>query len=173
MNNQMLCDRCKARNATIKKIQVVNFQKQEMNLCNQCAVELGYIGNNIGSLFSTLMNMDNLYSDVGAFDKKCPVCNSSIYSINKTGKFGCSECYETFNKEIRALLRKIHGNCVHKGATPYVVASNMSEDSLADMSRRQMELVRLKQQMQEAVDREEFEKAAELRDRIKALEEGE
>ena len=169
----MLCDRCKARNATIRKIQVVNFHKQEMNLCNQCAVELGYIGNNIGSLFSTLLNMDNIYNSVGAFDKKCPVCNSSINTINKTGKFGCSECYDTFNKEVRALLRKIHGNCAHKGATPYVVAKNDAGESIADVSKRQMELVKLKQLMQEAVDSEEFEKAAELRDRIKAIEEGE
>ncbi|NLN05107.1 MAG: hypothetical protein GX166_09880, partial [Clostridiaceae bacterium] len=138
-----------------------------------CAVELGYISNDIGSLFSTFFNMDPIYKGMESFDKKCPVCNSSINTINNTGKFGCSECYETFNKEVRALLRKIHGNCVHKGAAPYVVAANNADKSFSEVSQRQMELIRLKQLMQEAVDSEEFEKAAELRDRIKAIEEGE
>ena len=50
----MLCDRCKKRPATMKKIQVVNYNKREINLCNECAMEVGFINNNFSSLFSTL-----------------------------------------------------------------------------------------------------------------------
>lgn len=56
---------------------------------------------------------------------------------------------------------------------PLCGGENDAGESIADVSKRQMELVKLKQLMQEAVDSEEFEKAAELRDRIKAIEEGE
>lgn len=171
----MLCDRCKSRNANMRKIQVVNYQKKEINLCNECAIELGYLGNNLGSLFSALLNTDSIYSGVGAYDKKCNVCGSSINTINKTGKFGCSECYTTFIEEIRPLLRKIHGNCMHKGASPYTITPNLGdrEENLSDEGNKQMEVQKLKQEMHQAVEKEEFEKAAMLRDKIKMLEEGE
>ncbi len=180
----MLCDRCKKRPATIKKIQVVNYQKREINLCNECAFETGYMKNNIGSLFSSFLSMDGLYSDASISNKKCPVCGFSMDTFNTTGKLGCSECYSTFLDEIRPLLRKIHGNCLHKGATPYVInnvnfstdnanVNNIAEDKKARSFVKNDEIGSLRQQMQDAISREEFEKAAELRDKIKALEEGE
>lgn len=173
----MLCDRCKKRPATVKKILTVNdnikSNKSEINLCNECAAECGYYMNNFNSLLSNIFSMNGLYGDFGVYEKKCPVCGSSINTFNKTGKLGCSECYTVFPEEMRPLLRKIHGNCMHKGAAPYIVDSTLNTDKTDQSIQKDKEIAELKKQMQSAIEKEAFEKAAEIRDRLRVLEEGE
>jgi protein arginine kinase activator len=93
---------------------------------------------------------------------QCPRCHMVYSSFKETGRLGCSECYTTFRTQLRPLLRRIHGSTKHVGKAPLRDAARVA-------ARR--EVHRLHEEMQRAVDREEFEKAAELRDRIRRMDE--
>ncbi|MDA4896266.1 UvrB/UvrC motif-containing protein, partial [Streptomyces sp. MS2A] len=76
--------------------------------------------------------------------------------------FGCSECYKTFHSYITPVLRKVHsGNTVHAGKIPKRIGGNLHV-------RRQIEA--LKKELKELIQQEEFEKAANIRDQIRSLE---
>src|SRR4029077_10612076 len=92
---------------------------------------------------------------------KCPRCGLLYSSFKETGRLGCSECYQAFQFQLRPLLRRIHGDTRHKGRVP-------ARDGEGVSLSRQMQ--RLYDELQRAVDGEEFERAAELRDEIKQLE---
>ena len=192
----MLCEKCGKKSAVVRLTKIVNNKKSVMNLCADCAEDVQSsvappILDGFGSLLSGLAGLDNLWSGntVGAISKNvksCPVCQSTIKSINQTGKLGCSECYVTFIDELRPLLRKIHGNAVHIGATPYTdgeSAAENSEDQINisreikaevtkdEISEKELtEIEELRNELKTAIENEEFEKAAELRDKIKELE---
>ena len=193
----MLCEKCGKKAAVVRLTKIVNNKKSVMNLCADCAEDVQSsvappMLDGFGSLLSGLAGLDNLWSNnssAGAVTKNvnsCPVCNSTIRTINQTGKLGCSECYVTFISELRPLLRKIHGNAVHIGATPYADGENVPETSDAevaipdakksetptadDVKKELSEIEKLRNELQTAIANEEFEKAAELRDKIKELE---
>lgn len=194
----MLCEKCGKKSAVVRLTKIVNNKKSVMNLCADCAEDVQSsvappILDGFGSLLSGLAGLDNLWSSSAAVSasknvKTCPVCKSTIKSINQTGKLGCSECYVTFIDELRPLLRKIHGNAVHIGATPFSDAESvdtLKDEEKIEISReRKTEIAdspetaekelsetdKLREEMQKAIFEENFEKAAELRDKIKELE---
>ena len=149
-------------------IQLVNGERTEYNLCEECAAEMG------GSLFlpDSQFSLPNLLGSV--FDsvlggpqarksnmKVCPSCGTRFSEIGQLGKLGCSDCYTTFADEIESSLRRVQGTAQHVGKIP---ARNGKPAQL----RKQIETY--KQQLQEALGKEEYEKAAEFRDKIKDLE---
>ncbi len=102
------------------------------------------------------------YSDPGpSQQKKCPLCGATAFDIQKTGKAGCAQCYETFSDILDPYIRRIHGNVVHQGRIP---GGGTPEHKAA------AEVTRLRQQLDSAVKAEDYLKAAELRDRIRELE---
>lgn len=92
---------------------------------------------------------------------ECPHCGLSLAEFNKTGRLGCSECYHVFAEELHSLLRKIHGSDQHIGKVP-------ATDPIQVEVRK--EVLALRRRLKRAIEREEFEKAAELRDRIDEIE---
>lgn len=193
----MLCEKCGKKSAVVRLTKIVNNKKSVMNLCADCAEDVQSsvappILDGFGSLLSGLAGLDNLWSNSVSSQaskniKTCPVCKSTIKTINQTGKLGCSECYVTFIDELRPLLRKIHGNAVHIGATPFVDGESadvlttdrieISRDRRAEnvdvtkpAEKELSETEKLREEMQAAIAEENFERAAELRDKIKALE---
>jgi protein arginine kinase activator len=91
----------------------------------------------------------------------CPQCGLSIGEFHKTGRLGCSECYTVFRDELMPVFRRIHGHDHHVGKVPALNPLHMETRKT---------LLVLRRQLKQAVEREEFEKAAELRDRINAIE---
>ena len=177
----MLCERCKKNQATMRLTRIINNKKQVINLCADCARETGNqivpAIDGIGSILSGLMGLDNLWrNDPQRSVKKCPVCGMTQAEISRNGKLGCSECYITFIDEIRPLLRKIHGNCVHHGSVPEVIpeeAEHAAETKTETAPQNEPpvgSVEALKMQMKDAIAREDFETAAKLRDEIKAKE---
>ena len=168
----MFCERCGKNPATMHITRVINGQKTEMNICTECAQELGHTFN-IG--FTPQMTFQNLLKGflgqdvLGNFGipgkitetKKCNVCGLSEEQFINSGFLGCSQCYETFKDRVEQALRKIHGSTEHRGKFP---AKSGGKIKLI------REIENLKKALTEAVAREEFEKAAELRDKIKELE---
>ena len=100
-----------------------------------------------------------IYTDTE--EKRCPVCGHTFSDFRKTGKFGCGECYNTFRAEVGQTLRQIHENPVHVGKIPSKGAEHLKKERIyAD----------LKKQLAEAVQSEDYEKAAKLHKQIKEME---
>lgn len=93
--------------------------------------------------------------------KRCPQCGITYDEFNRVGKFGCGQCYETFNSEIDPLLQRIQGSSEYKGTVP-------SRET--NVFKAKHEVKRLRHQLDTAVQAENFEEAAILRDKIKGLE---
>ena len=131
----------------------------------------------LGSILSGLMGLETMWNTSAhpqTLVKKCPVCGMTKQEISNSGKLGCAECYITFIDDLRPLLRKIHGNCLHHGSVPEEGNSRdeLSSDKeatgkMADVSKPTVETLKI--QMHEAIKREDFETAAAIRDRIKAM----
>jgi len=92
---------------------------------------------------------------------QCPKCGLVYSNFKETGRLGCSECYPTFRSQLRPLLRRVHGSTKHVGKAPVRDAARVA---------LRREVQRLHEELQKAVEREDFESAADLRDRIKKME---
>lgn len=165
----MYCEECKLRPATVHLAQMFNGQKIETHLCEQCASQKGAIifgadnqlsiSNLLGSFLGGNYSIQEARSP--AQNNSCPNCGIKFFDIRQTGKLGCAQCYMAFEQELEPSLRRIHGNRQHIGKIPLRGGEKV-------LWRRQIE--GLKQRLQEAVAREEYEEAAEIRDQIKNLE---
>jgi protein arginine kinase activator len=173
----MLCEKCKKNEATAYIKTNVNGDVHEYHLCPECAAEMQNSG-----AFGSMFNFDSMFNPMSGFDlvssllsspfggfgsmpsissgKRCSCCGSDFSSIAKTGKAGCPKCYTEFRAKLAPTIRKIHGNTVHCGKHSKVTVEQSNES--------QVEL--LKKQLTEAVNSENYELAAELRDKIKAME---
>lgn len=163
----MNCQRCQQRPANVHITQIVNGQKYEIYLCEECAqtekitVELPQLPiDNLKNLLGFLGQ--SFLSDQESYQLVCQNCQTPYRKIYETGYVGCSECYNQFSSQLEDIIQKIHGTDNHRGKIPHRLgATYLMKRDLED----------LKIQLRQAVDKEEYEKAAELRDRIKQLEE--
>jgi protein arginine kinase activator len=171
----MLCDNCGVNEATTHIKRIVNGQTTQMHLCSKCAAKMGY-----GSIFGSFLT--DLLSSVAPMlprtnELRCKGCNSSFEEIAESGMMGCEQCYETFADRLAPSINRIHGRNRHIGKKGF--ASTLSKKSPAqgaEDKNKSAELTAderiadLKKQMDDAVSKQEYEKAAQLRDMIKDLE---
>lgn len=170
----MICQECNERPATFHFTKVVNGEKTEIHICEHCAHENSsmFIDNSTGfsinNLLAGLLNLEPSInkSQQDIFKKnevlQCSRCQMTFQQFTKVGRFGCSECYRTFNKQINPILKRVHsGNTVHAGKIPERIGGSIHV-------RKRIEL--LKQNIKDLIQEEEFEKAAEIRDEIRSLE---
>lgn len=94
--------------------------------------------------------------------KECPVCGISFFEFRNTGRLGCPYDYTHFDSDLLPLLTSIHDSIEHRGKHPRRAAA--SADSQAQM-------IQLRREMEEAVEREDYERASEIRDELKRIEE--
>lgn len=175
----MKCQKCQNREATTHIKRVINGEFEEYNLCSECASEMGY-----GNLFHgfTSSFADDFNSLFGSFFEnalpartqatRCETCGSSYTDIQRTGMMGCADCYKLFEKDILPTIRKIHGNTTHCGKNSAAFKAERAKKVVekAPDEEPQSELEKLKEELNTAVENQEFEKAAELRDKIKTME---
>ena len=172
----MLCEKCKKNQAVTHIRQNINGVLTEMHLCEDCAAEIsGMFENEYGKLFSdfgfgidsmlgSIFGQDflseNLLSD--SREAKCPMCQSTVSQIKKSGNVGCGKCYETFRAELTPLIQRIHGKTVHNGKIPESAEGEISVKA---------KLAELESELKDAIENQDFEKAVILRDEIKSLKE--
>ena len=164
----MLCQSCQKKTASVHFTKIINNKKVEMFLCKQCADEQGDFNFNsafnINDFFSGLINFPGsaqyIHSAVPQ-DSICDGCGMSYEDFRRIGKLGCSKCYTVFGQRLDALIRRLHGNVEHHGKVPAKVYEEM---------RMSNEINKLKEQLNAAVQNEQYEKAAQLRDEIRRLE---
>ncbi|MCD4782044.1 MAG: UvrB/UvrC motif-containing protein [Candidatus Omnitrophica bacterium] len=161
----MLCDICAKKKATVHLTEIVDDQMTEMHLCEDCAKEKSVQMEQQFGLADLLAGLTDFGKHVKNHKKdelKCHHCGMTYDEFRKLGRLGCSECYETFKDNLSSLLKKIHGANNHLGKAPCKLTAQARKkiDSLQDF----------KTQLLKAIQLENFEKAAELRDKIRELE---
>jgi len=174
----MKCDKC-PKKATVHLTEIVDSKVMEMHLCEDCARDQSQQMEQQFGLSDLLAGLTDFGKHVPEAQKEvalqCPSCGLSYEDFRKFGRFGCAECYTAFKPHLKTLLKKIHGSTTHLGkklAALEPVAAPPSPDGtpvavlapVADTS----ESLRVK--MHRAIDDEDFELAAALRDKIRELE---
>lgn len=171
----MLCEQCKKRTATVFYNENINGVTRTLSLCGECAAKLREKGDihEITSMIGSFADpFSNLHDDLfGGFfgiplqkaisaQKKCQSCGVTYAEITKYGKVGCPACYTAFREELMPTLRSIHGTTTHTGNVPSRHRAKQE---------RTERLKVLKKQLHEAVQKEDYEEAATLRDEIRIL----
>lgn len=166
----MQCQECGLKPATLHFTKIVNGEKTEFHLCDSCARDKGDLipgtanGFSIHNLISGLLNFEpQMVNAAGVAGKPlhCEKCGMAYAQFGKMGRFGCSSCYMYFADRLDPLLRRLHGNTVHVGKVPRRAGGDLQV---------KREIEKLKSELQMCIAREEFEKAAAIRDRIRKLE---
>lgn len=169
----MLCENCGKRPADYHYKININGNVTEKHLCAECASALGGGQFMPGAMaashmqtpdFADLLNsflLGGNYSDVRKETEHCRLCGASLEDIANSGKMGCPECYNFFAAQIEPGIRRIHGPVVHTGKVPGHAGEAVKKKRRVDQ---------LKSDMDAAVAAQEYEKAAKIRDELRALE---
>ncbi len=170
----MLCQNCKKNEATTHIKRVVNGEATESHLCHSCAQSLGFddffddFSLNMPGLFSSFFG-DSMFSLGESKRDRCEKCGSSFDDIIKSGRVGCSECYEKFYQKLLPSIQRIHGKAKHAGKVPFVSEKVEAEKEAPKEKTAEEKIGNLKVQMEKAIAEQNFEQAAVLRDEIKKL----
>ena len=157
----MLCEECKKTPATVVVTTVSGGKMTSRHLCAAC-VQKFQQGDMQGFLAAILASMAAAQAGASApgEDIVCAGCGLSFSEFQKTGKLGCARCYTDFREQLKPILMRIHGRALHAGRRPPV-----SEEEQAVQKRK----AALREQMEQAVKTEDFERAAALRDELRAM----
>ncbi len=178
MGSNMQCDICGKKKATVHLTEIVDEQMSEMHLCEECARQKSAQMEQQFGLADLLAGLSETgKTGTAKSDEKntlkCTVCGLNYEDFRKFGRLGCGDCYTSFKEHLSGLLRKIHGSSRHLGKVPTagsktsgaarpaeVPAGLLASDNIDD----------LKKQLHAAIQDEDFEKAAMLRDKIRTVE---
>lgn len=161
----MLCDVCREREGVV---QVTKMEKDSVtleNLCEKCAAARGIettASMPKHPLSDFLSNVQQQLGGQQADAARCTFCSTTLREFRNSGRLGCMHCYGTFEQSLRELLRKIHGNSKHTGVRYEPPAPVLLEHSST--------IGELRERLRRAVETEQFELAASIRDQIKGLE---
>ncbi len=167
----MKCQNCGANNANTHIKTIINGEFKEYDLCSECAKKMGYT-----NVFS---DMENEFSSfLGSFfgnalpartqATRCEFCGSTYSEIAKSGHVGCAHCYDVFEQQLMPSIRRMHGNTTHCGKNSAFSAEEKNNKTSEDA--KQQKIDKLKAELNKAVEQQNFEEAARLRDEIKELE---
>lgn len=166
----MRCDNCGNADAVIQLTKVKDNEMRVIHLCEACAadegVEYGTAATaNTLPLADFLAQIGKSMGEEAVAAGKCPSCGLTPAQLKQTGRLGCAACYSHFEQHLRGLLRRLHGGTQHVGKV--VMPPNPEELD------RKARVDSLRRSLRRAVDSEDFEHAAALRDQIRQLEEPE
>lgn len=158
----MNCDVCQENEATVYLTQIVKGKMQKVNLCEECAKQKGVTDPTGFALADALLGIESDEKmNVSADSLECESCGFSHNEFKKTGRFGCSECYTVFGFGLESLVKAMHKGTIHLGKVPsrYKVTKKYND-----------QITELKDRLRIAIEEENFEEAAKLRDEIKLAE---
>lgn len=160
------CDGCGADNPVVHLTEVVNNKMAMLHLCQACAAEKGLDSSPgpISPLADFISNLGGSSSRPSNPQDRCPFCGLSYPDFKEVGRLGCPECWTAFREPLEKLLRRVHGSTRHVGKVYLPPDPSASE--------REKRLEGLRNRLSRAVDNEDFERAADLRDQIRSLDVG-
>jgi protein arginine kinase activator len=159
----MLCCICKEREATVHLTQIAGEKMQKVDLCEECAKTKGVndpTGFSLADLLLGLGASQEIEQSSGGVELKCPRCGFTQADFKKAGRLGCPDCYRTFADGLDGLLKSMHKGTRHVGKVPETLRQTR------DISDR---LKHLQKKLAKAIQDENFEQAAQLRDEIKQI----
>lgn len=164
----MKCEKCNEREASVYITKIVNGEKTEMHLCQECAKEMNAFDDM--SLFTPAGFLSSFFepftlntgSGYAIKEKVCPKCGTTFSDFKTKGYFGCSECYNEFKDALSPIIQRMHGKTRHVGKIP------AGYDKSLQQAR---EYEKLTEQLKQAIEAEAYEEAAKIRDKIKKLSE--
>jgi len=158
----MLCDVCKCNDATVFLTQILDGKMQKVNLCEACSKEKGVQDPTGFALADLLLGIGAAEEiEKGATTTRCPVCGFTQADFKKTGRLGCSTCYTAFAEGLSSLLKAMHKGTEHVGKLPARAQRTLALND---------QMKTLAENLRKAVEAENYETAASLRDEIKHLE---
>jgi len=164
--SDMVCDNCGSSDAVIHLTQIVNNQMSTHRLCEKCAAEKGLESPPEPAAIPLTDFLAQMGKDPSGepdpASTQCSFCGLTFKDFRETGRLGCPHCYETYATHLQRLLRRVHGGTQHVGKV-YLPP----DPSASELERR---LDALRRKLNRAVETEDFERAAELRDEIRSLE---
>jgi protein arginine kinase activator len=164
----MRCDDCGNDEAVIDLTTVRDDQTRILHLCSECAAERGVQREATAGtppLADFLAQIGKSVGRESASQGRCPTCGLTAAQLRQTGRLGCDDCYDHFELHLRGLLRRLHGGTQHMGKAP--TAHHADEEDV------EAQVDSLRRSLRRAVDAEDFEHAAAIRDQIRRLEERE
>jgi len=161
----MLCDNCKERDAVVHLTQIEEGTVKQRHLCEKCAAEQGVettIAMPKHPLAGLLQAAQQQAQTVQGDAVRCTFCSATLRDFRASGRLGCAHCYGAFESSLRELLRRVHGNSRHAG--------RRYDPPRPELLQRDTTLGELRDKLRRAVESEQFELAADLRDRIRVIE---
>jgi protein arginine kinase activator len=166
----MSCEQCHEREAVIHLTQIVNEQVTTLHLCERCAADKGVespgsqpktpLGTFLAAMGQELPNQ----VPAPRTGDTCTRCGGSLQDFRESGRLGCPDCYRSFEVPLRDLLRRLHGSTQHMGER------YADKEKALPAAQARPQAAELREQLRLAVETENFELAAELRDRLRVLE---
>lgn len=165
----MKCQKCD-RPATFHITDLIDGEPSELHLCEECAQsfltpsqeEASEMMPAMAGLLAQHLAVGETADELARLDQRaCPVCGITFLQFRKQGRLGCPHDYVFFEKELEPLLVSIHDNTQHIGKVPKRCPHGADQ---------QTQLIRLRREMKDAVAGEEYERASELRDKIRGIE---
>lgn len=160
----MKCQICEKNNATIHFTKIINGHVEERHLCDSCAKNNKELEFNFELPFSFEKLFTGLIEAKQEEEKiteeitcECGLTNKKLMEV---GRFGCAKCYDTFREDIESLIKGIHGHNRHEGKNPKNLNEQLLNKKIMDS---------LQSELKEAISKENYEKAALIRDEIKEL----
>lgn len=161
-----LCTQCHQREAVVRLTQVQDDQVVTVRLCERCAAErgvdtgVGMAATPLGGFLAAMGHVGPALGPAGVDDAElCPGCGATTEDFRTTGRVGCATCWEAFAGSLGPLVRRLHGSTHHVGRG-YEPPGRSTTD-------RSAERRRLAEQLDLAIATENFELAAEIRDRLR------
>jgi protein arginine kinase activator len=150
--------------------QVANGQVTKIHLCEQCAAERGLENTaSVGKspLASYIAAMGQGINDAAPAGTDltflCRSCGATLQDFRESGRLGCPDCYRTLGEPLRELLRRLHGATRHTG-------ERYAASGSAPVEANMKSSLELREQLKRAIESEDFELAAQLRDQLKVVE---
>ena len=154
----MKCHHCDSQ-ATVHLTQIINGQMHKMDLCEACAQEKG-VTNPDNLSIGNLLDENPSKVDASTASMTCESCGTTHQDFKKGGRLGCEACYHVFRPVLEPLLDGMHAGVKHFGKVPSRSVKKKSDDDSEEL---------LNKELKKAVEEENYEKAAKLRDRLKKL----
>jgi protein arginine kinase activator len=161
----MVCDLCKDGEAVITLTEIVGSGVRQLHLCEKCAAERGVetmVGSSKPQINNFLQTIHDQMPAAKGEPVHCTFCQATLADFRATGRLGCAHCYDAFESSLRDLLRRVHGNSRHIGRR-YVapLPSELPHVSSA---------TELRDRLKRAIEAEQFELAADIRDKLRGIE---
>ena len=179
----MLCDNCGENEATVRYTEIINGNKREMKLCEECSRKLGINNMDLrlpidfssffGDLISEYEQSDLLpMFNTTSRELKCDTCNTTYKEFLDTGKFGCADCYTAFQDRINSVLKRIQGSTEYLGRKSLNTGKTEEKNCKEKTKTQKQEKpkLNLEDELKLAIKEERYEDAAKIRDEIKKQE---